>query len=112
MTTPTQNPNEGKPLTPDSLASQLFDMAMAQTTDPKAAAKQTVDFLSASLFYAVTVSKNDIVVFLTETLIYIISAGSADEKSRKEMLKQVGEIITMADLPPGLPNRAAAPPAK
>lgn len=108
MTTP--NPNEAKGLTPDGLASQLFDVAMSQTTDPRAAARQTIDFLSASLFYAVTVSKNDVVVFLTETLIYIISAGSADENSRQEMLKQVSGVIANAPLPAELANKVAAKP--
>jgi len=108
MTPPTQNPNEAKGLTPNGLASQLFDVAMSQTTDPKLAARHTIDFLAASLFYAVNVSKGDIVVFLTETLIYIVSAGSVDENARTTMLKQVSEIIANAPLPDELAKKKAA----
>ena len=98
MTTP--NPNDpAKGLTPDSLVNQLFDVALMQDmSDPHKAARQVIDFLASSLFYAITSSKNDVVVFLTETLIYVVSASSADEASRKELLKHVGD--TIANAPP------------
>lgn len=108
MTTPTPNPNEGKGLTPDVLAEQLFDVAFTQNpSDPRGAARQAIDFLAAALYYALTKTKHDVVVYLTETLIHVISANATDEKSRKEMLKYVGDTITNAE-PPAVPS--AAPP--
>lgn len=95
-------PNDPKPpgLTPDGLANQLFDAAFVQNpTDPRKAARQVIEFLGAALFYAVTSSKNDVIVFLTETLIYVVSASSADEASRKEMLKKVSDTIANAMVP-------------
>lgn len=96
MTIPSDAP---KPLSPDGLANQLFDLALAQNTaDPRAAAGQVIQFLTSALFYAVTSSKSDVIVFLTETIIYAVSASSPDEAARKEMLKKIGD--TIADAPP------------
>lgn len=97
MTMPTPNDSKPQALTPDGLANQLFDHAFVQNpTDPRKAAGQVIEFLGAALFYAVTSSKNDVIVFLTETLIYVVSASSADDASRKEMLKKVGDTIANA----------------
>lgn len=104
-------PNDPKApgLTPDGLANQLFDVAFVQNpTDPRKAARQVIEFLGAALFYAVTSSKNDVIVFLTETLIYVVSASSADEASRKEMLKKVSD--TIANAIPSAPTGPAAKP--
>ena len=110
MTTP-NDPNQGQGLTPEGLANQLFDAAVSQTlsqniTDPREAARRVVGFLTDSLFYALTSTKNDLVVFLTETLIYVVSSSSGgDESARKELLKHVGD--TIANAPP-LPVKPAA----
>lgn len=103
MTTPS-NPaqGQGQGLTPDSLVNQLFDVALAQSTskDPREIAQQVIDFLGAALVYALSSSKRDVVVFLTETLIAVVSASSADENTRKEMFKQVGETLISAGSKP------------
>lgn len=111
MTTP-NDPNQPQGLTPERLASQLFDatlsLAGTQKVDPREAARHVIAFLTEALFYAVTSTKNDVIAFLTETLIYTASAASAgDENARKELLKHIGE--TIANAPP-LPGKAA--PAK
>ena len=99
MTTPPSDPTQGQAPTPDEFVNKLFDAALAQNmTDPRLAARQVIDFLASSLFYAVTSSKGDVVVFLTETLIYVVSATSADEPARKELLKKIGD--TIANAPP------------
>jgi hypothetical protein len=102
MTTTPSNPNQAPGLTPDSLVNQLFDVALMQSTtkNPHEIAQQVIDFLGAALVYALTSSKRDVVVFLTETLIYVVSASSVDENARKEMLKQVGETILSAGSKP------------
>ena len=109
MTTP-NNPNQ-QDLTPEVLATQLFDAAFAQglaqnMTDPREAGRRVVGFLADSLFYALKATKDDPVVFLTETLIYV-AAGSCggDEAARKELLKHIGD--TIANAPP-LPVKPAA----
>ena len=94
MTTP-HDPSQ-QPLTPNGLVEQLFNAAFAQ--HPREAAGQVIDFLASSLFYAVTSAKRDVVVFLTEAIIYVASASSADEAARKELLKRVGD--TIANAPP------------
>ena len=101
MTTPS-NPAQGQGLTPDSLVNQLFDVALAQSTskDPREIAQQVIDFLGAALVYALSSSKRDVVVFLTETLIAVVSASSVDENTRKEMFKQVGETLIAAGSKP------------
>jgi hypothetical protein len=89
---------------------QLFDVAIMQNNikDPREAAHQVIDFLAAALFYAVTSSKGDVVVFLTETLILLASRTSEDEPSRKELLKHIGDTIANAPAIPG--NPLDAPP--
>ena len=106
---PTPNdPNQVQELTPEALANKLFDAAVAQAlsqniTDPREAARRVVGFLTDSLFYALTSTKNDPVVFLTETLIIMVSSSSGgDEAARKELLKHVGDTITNA---PPLPSK-------
>ena len=109
MMTPTTTPNDPqKGLTPDGLANQLFDLAIQQNMkDPREAARLVIEFLTASLFYAVTSSKNDVIVFLTETLIYMVSASSSgDDAARKALLKHVGD--TIANAPP-IPINTPAP---
>ena len=98
------DPSTPQPLTPQGLANQLFDVAVAQnfgqkSGDPREAARQVVGFLTEALFYAVSSTKNDLVVFLTETIILVVSSSSAgDEAARKELLKHVGD--TIANAPP------------
>lgn len=110
MTTPS-DPNKAQGVTPDGLANQLFDIAMTQTmaekiTDPREAARRVVGFLTDSLYYAVTSTKQDFVVYLTETLIFAVSSSSGgDEAARKELLKHIGD--TIANAPP-LPSKPAA----
>jgi len=113
MTTPTKSdPNQPQALTPQGLANQLFDVAVAQnfgqkSGDPREAARQVVGFLTESLFYAVSSTKNDLIVFLTETIILVVSSSSAgDEAARKELLKHVGDAI--ANAPPLPVNKPAA----
>jgi len=96
-------PNEAaKMLTPEGLANQLFDGALAHNaTDPRGAARQVITFLNDALLYAVFSAKEDPIVYLTEALVYLISATSGDEAARKELLKHVGETIANAPLLPG-----------
>lgn len=113
MTTP-NNPNQD-PLTPNSLVEQLFNVALAQSTtkDGKEIARQVIDFLGSALFYAIHAAKHEPVVFLTETLVQVITVSSADDNARKEMLKHVGETILSAATqpPPGTaPTQPGAKP--
>lgn len=103
MTTPSK-PNQSPGLTPDGLVNQLFDAALMHSTtkDPREIAQQVIDFLGAALVYALTSSKRDVTVFLTETLIYVVSVSSVDENARKEMFKQVGETIIAAGSKPAV----------
>lgn len=103
MTTTPSDPNKAQGLTPDGLANQLFDVAIAQAlaekiSDPREAARRVIAFLTESLFYAVSSTKNDLVVFLTETLIYVVSSSSGDEAARRELLKHVSDTIANAAL--------------
>jgi hypothetical protein len=85
------NPNDPnvQALTPDGLANQLFDAALIQyKTDPREAARQ-------------------VIIFLTEAIVYAVSATAGDEGARKALLKSVGDTITTA---PPLANKGA--PAK
>lgn len=109
-TTPTPN-DQSKGLTPDGLVNQLFDVAIMhnQIKDPREAARQVIDFLAASLFYAVESTKSDVLVFLAETIIVLAAKSCDDEPSRKELLKHIGE--TIANAPPLPANPSAAPPA-
>lgn len=73
-----------KQLTPPDLANQLFDAAVVQyRSDPREAARR-------------------VIIFLTETLVYAISATAGDEAARQALLKSVGESIIVAPpMPPG-----------
>jgi hypothetical protein len=73
------NPNDPtKSLSPPGLANQLFDAAILQyKNEPREAARQ-------------------VIVFLTEALVYAISATVGDEVARKALLKSVGESIISA----------------
>jgi len=73
------NPNNStKQLTPPDLANQLFDAALVQyKSDPREAARQ-------------------VIIFLTEALVYAISSTAGDEAARKALLKSVGESIVAA----------------
>jgi len=99
MTTP-NDPNQG--LTPQGLAGQLFDAAMTQAlaqnmTDPREAGRWVSRFLADALYFAITSTKDDPIVFLTETLIYVAStACGTDEAARKELLKKIGDTIASA----------------
>jgi hypothetical protein len=65
-------------LSPDRLANQLFDAALMQyRNDPREAARQ-------------------VIIFLTDALIYAISGTAGDDNARKASLKSVGDIITAA----------------
>lgn len=87
MATP-NDPNT-QSLSPDQLANQLFDAAIMQyRSDPREAARQ-------------------VIVFLTEALIYAISGTAGDEAARKALLKSVGDTITSA--PPLQPKVAPKP---
>lgn len=84
------NPNDpnAQMLSPDGLANQLFDAAIMQYKgDPREAARQ-------------------VIVFLTEALIYAVSSTAGDEGARKGLLKSVGDTIAAA---PPLANKGAAP---
>lgn len=106
---PTPNdPNQGQSLTPEGLANQLFDIGAQNIHDPREVGRRVVGFLTESLFYALTSTKNDPVVFLTETLIIMVSSSAAgNETARKELLKHVGDTITNA--PPFTVNKPAGP---
>lgn len=81
MATP-NDPNTHS-LSPDQLANQLFDAALMQyRSDPREAARQ-------------------VIVFLTETLIYAITGTAGDEVARKALLKSVGDTIASAPPPQG-----------
>lgn len=105
MTTPENNPNQAEGLTPESLASKLFDIALSQggTTDPAALSQQVIDFLGGSLVYALTSAKRDVIVFFTETLLYFATHSSPDPGQRAAMLKHIGDTF--------IANAAAPPPA-
>jgi hypothetical protein len=110
MTTPS-DPNQQQALTPQTLANQLFDAAVTHgrsqnMTDPREAGRWVARFLADSLYYAITSTKDDPVVFLTETLIYVASASvGGDEAARKELLKHIGD--TIANAPPIPVNKPA-----
>ena len=85
MTAP---PNTG-PLSPEQLASQLFDAVMPHMSDPREAARQVVLFLAEALVYAIS------------------STSGSDEVARKATLKSIGDMIIAA---PPLPAKAASKP--
>ena len=113
MTTPS-NPNQPQGLTPDGLVNQLFDAALMQskTKDPREVSQQVIDFLGGALVYALTSSKRDVVVFLTETLVYVVSASAVDVEKRKELLKQVMDTIATAAANAGTAANTQAPAGK
>lgn len=102
-------PTEPKPVNPEGLANQLFDLAILQfPSDPRRAGMEVVRFLTDALFYSIASNKIDVIVYLTERLIVIASQSSPDEASRKELLKNIGDTIANA---PQLPvNPEAAKP--
>ena len=115
MTKPNDPAQQG--LTPDGLASQLFDLALKTSDplkmrDPREAAQQVIGFLTESLFYAISSSKNDVIVFLMDSLIYVVSMQAPDDNARKEMLKKIGDTIANAgpSLTANNPVPAAAKP--
>ena len=116
----TTSSNPGQPqqgLTPDSLAEQLFNIAISQNTkDPHEAGRQVIEFIASSLFYAIKMTKNDIVVFLTDAIIRVIHASSPDDSSRRELIKHVSDIIAAsanatAQSPAAVPAGTAPAPA-
>ena len=116
-TNPSQSPapNQGPGLTPEVLANQLFDAALSQAVsqnvnDPREAGRWVSRFLADALFYAITSTKDDPIVFLTETLIYLASSATAgDDTARKELLKHIGD--TIANAPPiPKPGAGGGPP--
>lgn len=116
MTTPANNQNPQQGLTPESLASQLFDIALMQSAskDPGEITQQVIDFLGGALVYALTSAKRDIVLFFTETLLFFATASSPDPAQRAAMLKQISDMFANAatappETPPGPP--VGAPPA-
>ncbi len=99
-----------KMLTPDGLTNQLFDGALKQNpTDPRLAARQVISFLMNALMYALTSSKHDPVVFLTEALVDVIGASTEDDAARKEVLKHISNMLSAAaeQAPPQGPPTAA-----
>ena len=117
MTTPPNNQNQTEGLTPESLASKLFDIALSQggTTDPAQLSQQVIEFLGGSLVYALTSAKRDVIVFFSETLLYFASHSSPDPAQRAAMLKHIGDMFianaaTTASAPPGPPVGAPLGP--
>jgi hypothetical protein len=80
------DPNEPmKQMTPADLANQLFDAVLPQyQSAPREGLRQ-------------------VIVFLTETLVYAISQSTRDEEARRAMLKSVGELIASGPKPPSAP---------
>jgi hypothetical protein len=74
-----------KPLSPQDLASQLFDLVIQLPevkSDPREAARQVILFLQTSLVYAAV-------------------SSTTDDTARKALLKSIGDAITGAlDEPP------------
>lgn len=87
------NPNDAtKALSPPDLANQLFDAALLQYKgDPREAVRQ-------------------VIVFLTETLVYAISAATAgDPNARQGLFISVIEAIDQAMKPSGTPSSPSSP---
>jgi hypothetical protein len=83
---PTPDATSTQPLSPDQLASQLFDAVLPQCkNDPREAARQ-------------------VIVFLTSSLIYAICVTAGDEAARKALLKSVGDSIIAAPTSSILPS--------
>jgi len=65
-------------LTPEALANQLFDAALGQYSgDPREGARQ-------------------VIVFLTEAIVYAAASTASDENARKALLKSIGDTIATA----------------
>lgn len=85
MTTPTDPGTQA--LTPSQLTNQLFDAALSQYQDPTEAARQ-------------------VIVFISEALVYAASSTARDEPSRVALLKSLGEsIATSPPLKSALPQK-------
>jgi len=105
---PASNDPNTKAVSPEQLVEQLFNLALIQyRNDIRETTNQVIDFLTKSLIYAVVQAKGDPIVFLTETLIRMVSSSSADEASRKELLKNIADTFAAA----AAPAAAAATPA-
>ena len=114
MTTAPNNQNQNEGLTPESLANRLFDMALTQSAskDPTEISQQVIDFLGGSLVYALKSAKRDIIVFLTETLMMVVSAHAPDLNTGQEMFRKIGETFANAGAPaPAAPPPGGPPPA-
>jgi hypothetical protein len=113
--TPTKtpnNPNQPQGLTPEVLANQLFDAVLTQGAikDPREGGRVVARFLADALYYAITSTKDDPIVFLTETLIFVASSATAgDEAGRKELLKHIGDTIANAPPLTAAPAAGGAP---
>jgi len=91
------NPSDStKSMKPADLTNQLFNAVSQYQKDPHEVARLVVDFLKEALVYALTSSKKDVIVFLTEMLIYTASLSVDDEEARKELFKHIGDTITNA----------------
>lgn len=87
----TANPNgsDVQTLRPEVLANQLFDAALVQYKgDPREATRQVINFLA-------------------ETLVCMVSATAGDEGTRKALLKSIGDTIAAA---PTFSSRAPSKP--
>jgi hypothetical protein len=70
-----------KSLSASGLVDQLVDAALLQyKSDPREAVRQ-------------------VILFLTEALVYLISSSAGDEGARAAMLKSVGDTIATAPRP-------------
>jgi len=89
----TTNP-AAKPISPQDLASQLFDVVLALPEvkgDPHEAARQ-------------------VCLFLREALVTAVLASTTDDAVRRERLKGIGESIVAFASPPAAPPPAGSPP--
>ena len=69
-------------LSPEGLASQLFDVAIQQfPANPREAVRKVIQFLTEAIIYSITV------------------ATSGNEWARKALLVEVGQSIATAPLP-------------
>lgn len=86
-------PNEAtKELRPSDLAEQLFDASILQNRgNPREAARQ-------------------VIVFLTESLIYAITTTAGDDTARKALLKSTGDLIAAAQPLNAAPSTGPAKP--
>jgi hypothetical protein len=116
MTTPANNQNPAEGLSPENLASRLCDiMLQSGISDPAALSQGVIDFLGASLLYALTSAKRDPILFFTETLLYFAGNSSPDPAQRSAMLKKIGDTFLVnaaaAAVPPAVAPAGTAPVA-